>query len=75
MIRFNFHDPDTAEHRHVTYGLPAGGRVPQKGEGVVADGSDPDFPAGIYEVRHVTTHVGHRGPSLTVVDLQRIGRV
>lgn len=58
----------------VEYGY-AGHATPAVGTSVVADGSDPAFPAGIYEVTHVSSWVTLRGPLRDVVDLRWVYRL
>ena len=47
-------------------------RAPIKGEQVVAEGDDPLFPAGVYEVTNVNHNVCLRGPRQTVCALRLI---
>lgn len=64
---------DPAWPLYVEYGPGGNHHVPRVGEGVVSDGSDPDFKPGIYEATHVTNHVSLRGGlTLVVVDLRRV---
>jgi hypothetical protein len=44
--------------------------LPRPGDGLVSDGSDPQFRPGIWEVTYVTHHVALRGRSLVVIDLR-----
>lgn len=48
-------------------------RIPVVGEVVRADGMDPEFPQGDYEVRAVHWDVGQRGPTCANVYLRRSG--
>ncbi len=59
----------------VEYGYGNGARPPALGEHVVADGSDPEFPPGMYAVTHTTHHIGLRGPALTVCDVRFVYRL
>lgn len=55
---------------------PIIGHVPRVGEKVFADGSDPQFPRGTYDVEYVTSMVTLRGGlTLVVVDLVTVERL
>jgi hypothetical protein len=55
---------------------PIIGHVPRVGEKVFADGTDPQFPRGSYDVEFVTSMVTLRGGlTLVVVDLVTVKRL
>lgn len=51
----------------VEYGWP--GSVPRVGERIEPDGSDPDFPEGVYLVKRVSWEITIRGPRRAIVEL------
>lgn len=70
VVRFVL--PQTKEPLDYDFGRH---RVPAVGESIQADGLDPGWPAGIYEVASVTHHVSLDGPGLVVCGLAFVARL
>jgi len=69
IVRFVLPDRTTVDYDF------GGLRVPAPGETILADGSDPEFPAGEYEVGPVSFEIGLRGPRAAICPLTRLGHL